>query len=523
MLAIFTARLNPSSVMGQSRRARLIWLVWFLSILGMTGVLAFLLLYSGPKLPIIAWLIFGLGIAAILYRPHFGVYLALIFSLMGDGILIPWYPFVKNFSSTESIFFIHNSLIISPLEVYLLVTLVSWLGRAAMERKFKFYTGPLFWPAMVFTAFIIFGIAYGLSRGGIVNVALWEARAIFYLPAMLVLVSNLITTRQRVNILLWVAMLAILFVGIYGTIDYFTNLKGASVNVDWIIEHATAVRMNTLFIFVVAVWMYRASPNKRFILPLMVPFVILIYLFAERRAAFLTLVIALAFMGIILFKENRRLFWMIIPPITLLFVVYLVAFWNSTNMLGLPANAVKSMIFSNQASYEDQLSNIYRMIENVNASFTIHAAPLTGVGFGNKFYIIIPMPDISFFVWWEYITHNSIIWIWMKSGVGGFLAMLFLIGMAVMTGIRVVLRMPKGDLSAIALTALLYIIMHFMYAYVDMSWDIQSMVYVGTMMGLLNVLEKIVSEPEPVTPKRWSWLPEPQPQPGFRPLTGEEI
>ena len=49
------------------------------------------------------------------------------------------------------------------------------------------------------------------------------------------------------------------------------------------------------------------------------------------------------------------------------------------------------------------------------------------------------------------------------------------------------------------------------------------MVYVGTMMGLLNVLEKIVSEPEPVTPKRWSWLPEPQPQPGLRPLTGEEI
>ena len=100
---------------------------------------------------------------------------------MGDGILIPWYPFVKNFSSAESIFFIHKSLIISPLEVYLLVTLVSWLGRAAMERKFKFYTGPLFWPAMVFTAFIIFGIAYGLSCGGNVNVALWEgARDILF-------------------------------------------------------------------------------------------------------------------------------------------------------------------------------------------------------------------------------------------------------------------------------------------------------------------------------------------------------
>lgn len=523
MLAILTGSLNPSSVLGQSRRAGIIWLVWFLGIIGVTGVLAVLLLYSGPKLPVIGWLIFSFGIAAILYRPHFGVYLVLFFSLMGDGVLIPWYPFVKNLSSTESIFYIHNSLIISPLEVYLLFTVVSWLGRAAMERKFKFYTGPLFWPAMLFITFIIFGLVYGLARGGIVNVALWESRAIFYLPVMLVLVSNLITTRQRVSILLWVAMVAIMLIGIYGTIDYMTTLKGISENIDWLIEHATAVRMNTLFIFVIAVWMYRASPNKRYILPLMVPFVIIIYLFAERRAAFLTLVIAIAFMSLVLFKENRRLFWIIIPPAAILFVVYVVIFWNSTNMLGLPANAVKSMISSSQASYEDQLSNIYRTIENVNASFTIHTVPLTGVGFGNKFYIIVPMPDISFFVWWEYITHNSIIWIWMKSGVGGFLSMLFLVGMAVTTGVRVVLRMPKGDLSAIALTALLYIIMHFMYAYVDMSWDIQSMVYVGTMMGLLNVLERVVSEPEPVAPKRWTWQPEPKPQPGLRPLAEEKI
>ena len=89
MLAIFSARLNPSSVMGQSRRARLIWLVWFLGILGMTGVLAFLLLYSGPKLPIIAWLIFGLGIGAILYRPHFGVLSSSYFLVNGRWDLNP--------------------------------------------------------------------------------------------------------------------------------------------------------------------------------------------------------------------------------------------------------------------------------------------------------------------------------------------------------------------------------------------------------------------------------------------------
>ena len=140
------------------------------------------------------------------------------------------------------------------------------------------------------------------------------------------------------------------------------------------------------------------------------------------------------------------------------------------------------------------------------------------MGFGNKFFILVPMPDISFFEWWEYITHNSVIWIWMKTGMGGFFSMIFLVGMSLMTGVRSLLRMPGGDLSAAALTMLLYIVMHFVYAYVDMSWDTQSMVYVGAAMGVLNSLERIVEQPVPTPFKRWVWEPEPTPAPTIVPL-----
>ena len=68
------------------------------------------------------------------------------------------------------------------------------------------------------------------------------------------------------------------------------------------------------------------------------------------------------------------------------------------------------------------------MIENNNLEFTIHQKPLTGVGFGNKFFVIIPMADISFFTWWQYFPHNSVIWIWLKTGVGGFIAMFYFLG-----------------------------------------------------------------------------------------------
>jgi O-antigen ligase len=113
------------------------------------------------------------------------------------------------------------------------------------------------------------------------------------------------------------------------------------------------------------------------------------------------------------------------------------------------------------------------------------------------------MPDISFFIWWEYITHNSILWIWIQTGVGGFVSVIFLIGMAMIVGVRVLWRMPGGDLSAFALMAMLYIVMHFIFAYVDMSWEAQSMIYVGTMMGLLNSLERIAAKPVPHPRQHW--------------------
>jgi hypothetical protein len=518
MWDILVAGFDRFSVQGQARRTSLVWLLWFLASLGLAGFLGLAMLYLGPKPAWIGWLVFFCGAVAILFRPRYGVYLVLFLGLVGDGLLTSWYPFTKNFSSAESIFYLHNSLIISPLEVYLGLTFVSWLGRAVVRRQYKFYTGPLFWPVMVFVVFICFGLVYGLGTGGNANIGLWESRPIFYLPLMLVLVSNLITTRQHLSHLMWFIMVSLFIEGISGNIYFFNVLHGDLESVDTITEHSAAIHMNTLFVFAMAAWLYKASPAKRFILPAMIPVVLLTYLATQRRAAFVSLIIAMAFIALILFIENRRVFWLIVPPLMVGFALYTLAFWNSASPLGLPAQAVKSVVSQTEASQEDLLSNLYRYIENINSNFTIHVAPLTGVGFGKKFYIIASMPDISMFEWWEYITHNSIIWIWMKTGIGGFISVIYMIGLVVLLGGLAVWRMPGGDMSAIALTAVLYIVMHFVYAYVDMSWDIQSMVYVGAMMGVINVIEHIVTQPTPLPAKRWPWQPDAKPMPTLKPV-----
>jgi hypothetical protein len=498
------------------------WIIWFCTILGSSGAIGLLMLRIGPDVSQIAWLFYLAGVVAILYEPRYGVYLLVFLTLVGDSLLTPWYPFTKNFSSVESIFYLSDTLIINPLESYIVLTFLSWLGRGLMKRDFRFYAGEILLPALVFFAFIVFGLLYGISTGGNVNIALWEFRPIFYLIAMLILTGNLIQTRAQVNHVLWAAVLAIFVESLIGNHFFLIKLQGDLGGYSAITEHAAAIHMNALIVFGLGAWIYKASSAKRILLPAMIPFVLLTYLATQRRAAFLTLAIALVFMAVLLYRENKRAFFLVVPPVAFLGIIYVLAFWNNGGALGLPAQAIKSMVAPDQASAADLTSNLYREIENVNTHFTIQQRPLTGVGFGQKFFILVPLPDISFFAWWEYLPHNSIIWIWLKAGVGGFVAMLFFVGTALIVGTRTLWRMPQGDMSAITLTLLLYIIMHFIYAYVDISWDAQSMVFLGMAIGLLNALEGIVSQTEPQKRARWPWQPDPEPAPSLRPLPGSK-
>jgi hypothetical protein len=471
---------------------------------GATVVTALFVLFIEPlPLPVGA-LVFAGTIVAIAIQPRYGLYLILFLSLLGDSVLMPWYPFVKNLSSQESLLYINGAVIVSPMECYLGLIIAMWLGKAAMQRKLEFYRGELFWPAIAFAMCMVFGLVYGLVTGGDANIALWEVRPIFLLPIILVLTSNLLAKPNHVIQLMWVVFVALFIEGLVGSYAYLVILGGNLHGIEAITEHSAAIHMNTLFTFVIAAYLYRASPAHRILIPLMAPVVLLEYLATQRRAAYLSLGIAIAFIFVLMYFQYRRLFWTIVPVLLILVTAYLGAFWNAGGALAMPANAVKSIIAPDEGG-KDYQSNLYRVLENRNVVHTIRTSPLTGVGFGQKFHILVSMPDISFFAWWEYIVHNSILWTWMQTGILGFVSMIFLAGLSIMAGIRAFWQLPNGTFRAVILAATLFIVMHFMYAYVDMSWDTQSMLYLGSMMGVINCAEYIAGRQVEMPAKRWPW------------------
>jgi O-antigen ligase len=203
------------------------------------------------------------------------------------------------------------------------------------------------------------------------------------------------------------------------------------------------------------------------------------FILSQRRSAFVGLLAGLMMLAVMLHRRRPRAFYYITPLAALVFSGYLAAFWNSDSSGGFPAQAVKTVVAPGQLNDEDQGSDMFRAIENYNIVYTIHSQPLTGIGFGQQFLRPIANADISFATFWEYRTHNAILWIWMKTGVGGFIAMLYLFAAAIRHGTRRLMTAPTGLDSALVLTSVVFVAMYAVFAYVDLAWDTESMVFLG--------------------------------------------
>jgi O-antigen ligase len=249
--------------------------------------------------------------------------------------------------------------------------------------------------------------------------------------------------------------------------------------------------MNLMSVLVAASWVYRSSsPARRRLLPLLAIPVGYVYLLSQRRAAVVGLVCVAALGAILLFWNNRRRFWRVIPVVLLVATAYVGAFWNVEGGAGFPAQAVKTVVSPNDVSESDRSSDIYRVVENIDLLATIKTRPLTGIGFGTQFYRPLELPDISVFEFWEYIPHNSIMSMWMKTGIFGFLSMLAVFGVAVRTGASTLRRVGSGDDAAMTFAALGFVIMFATFAYVDIAWDPRSMIYLALMLGLLSTMQR---------------------------------
>jgi O-antigen ligase len=228
-----------------------------------------------------------------------------------------------------------------------------------------------------------------------------------------------------------------------------------------------------------------------------------VFVLSQRRAAMVGLVGGFLVFCVVLFFRRRRAFFVIVPIAVVLTSGYTVAFWNATDGVGFGAQAIKTVIAPGAVSEKDRSSDLYRDIENFDLAYTVRTTPIVGVGFGKPFYRPIPLPDISFFIFYEYIPHNSILWIWLKMGYFGFVSMLYVFASSFRAGTRASLRMPEGNALAVTVAAFSSIVMFMVFAYVDIAWTSSACVFLAVGIATCgNILRVSGVDPDrPLEPK----------------------
>src|SRR5260221_6898207 len=137
------SRRSVLSVDQQAQQSARIWGLFIAGLLGILVTLALAMFSSGPNLLYPGLLIGLIAAGVIIWRPRYGVYACVFLTLVGDSAMMPWYPFVKDLSSSESLLYVNNSLVFSPLEACLVFTCLAWLGHVMVERKWKLHLGRL--------------------------------------------------------------------------------------------------------------------------------------------------------------------------------------------------------------------------------------------------------------------------------------------------------------------------------------------------------------------------------------------
>jgi hypothetical protein len=450
------------------------WWTVYAAVMGVTTFVA-LLAYKRSE-----QLYFGLCLALLLllllswFRfPRTALGITLFFTLLGDIVTVWWFPFTKNLSSPESIFYIADQISISPLEVSIGVGLVSTVYRNVAATGRLVRRGPLNWPFALFTVFVFVGVMVGLGTGGDTRVALFEVRPLLYLPAMYVVIFNVCRSTTDYLRLLFAGIGAIFLQSLLSLNYYFDLDAGARSQLEALTEHGAAVSMNLMFVALFSVLLLgHFSGRAKLVLAVASVPVVWVYVISQRRAGFVTLVAGAMVLLVVLFWHRRRTFIKVVPLLIVFGLGYLGAFWNSESAAGFPALAVKSVVAPDQLGEKDASSDLYREIEKFDLSVTIRAAPVQGIGFGQPFLRPIPLPDISGFEFNAYIPHNSLLWVWTKVGFFGFVTLLYVFGLSIALGAG---RLRRGSRSApellVGTCATGFLAMFMIFLYVEIAWE----------------------------------------------------
>jgi hypothetical protein len=430
-------------------------------------------------------------IAAAVCHPMFGV--MALFGLMGmfePGGADPLMGFGGYLHGGISTNFNLSGFATTPVELFLVALVLAWLARGVAQRNLASRPSVLDIPVGLFAIVVVLGLIRGLADRGDLQIGLWEARSLFYIPIAYFIAKNTLRSRADVRALIRFTLIGITCFGIEGVYRKHalinTNTLGGMA--DFAYSHESVIFIAILVVTVAAQAAFGASKLERWLGPAALTVCAYTLLASERRAGFIALGFAFLAFALILLRCHRRAFVMIAMPTIVAAGIYLPVFWSASGMIGQPARAVRSLISPDP---RDAASNLYRDLEKVNVRATLKANPLLGVGFGKEFYFVVQVADLSWWPFWHFEPHHNVLWVWLKTGAHGFIVFLVLMGATVARATSLAVRSRAPECRVFAVMTLAGVVATLVFSYVDLGLVVGRVtIWLGIAMGVLAVLHK---------------------------------
>jgi hypothetical protein len=430
-----------------------------------------------------------LVVGAIVLRPVAGLYM-----LAGIAVLLEQFDLPRNVPITAQTHIYQNisaftpiPLRLSPVDLLLLLTLASCAVRHLAHRE-RPRVGPFAVPVALYLGAFALGAVIGIARGAgwDPDATLAELRGPMYAVVLYFLSADLIRTRSQLVVIVWTFIALIAVKALQGIATYMTT--GGTY--EEVTGHEDVIFFNVGLALALVALVLGVRTRLAVAAMAVAPFIMAAELFTQRRAGFVGLaVIGIAVSLLFLVRQPRRGMLMLATGV-LCVGAYLPLFWDDDGPIGQPIRALRAAMDDPDVSLRDQLSDEWRVIENANIAFTLRQVPLTGVGVGQEYFFQQEPPRLpASFTFWRNITHNALMWLWLKAGPFGAFALWFLVARVILTGSAIWARLRDPELRLLATIPIAFLIGQIIFSSVELGLTYsRTMILLGVTLGTASFL-----------------------------------
>jgi len=415
-----------------------------------------------------------------------------VFPLYFPDSLTDNVPFFWNLNAYNSAAI--NGVAISPAEIAMLLALIIWWVSTDRSTGERVPSGRLVVAYTIYILVVVLAEIRGLLSGGDLNISLWELRPQAYGFVMFVLAASLVRDRNQLLRLAGIFFAAVGLKAFLGLYRYFGTLGGSLGWRESILSHEESFFLALFLVGVVVALIWYRRWKFLLILMALSPLVGLALIENRRRVGTLALWIGLVVLALIAvrFESTIRKHLIVVSAVLAVGAsVFLVTYWDHTyGTIGEIVRPIHSQFAPDQ---RDAQSDAYRLAENANLMISFQSSPLVGIGFGRPMAYVFPMADISsVYPLWNFIPHNTILWIGMRMGTVGLVAFWALIGMAILAAARQMHKRTDPLLRGVAAFAIVVIVAELVVAWGDLQLEnYRNMMFLGTMLGIIDALPRV--------------------------------